>query len=635
MSDKSDKSVNSLTSQERREAEAQVVAEHLPAGYTAEFDAEHPNETSQDGSEASPKTKTASPVRGGGERSSSTRTRSTTPTPNLEGGTSSLRLQGGDIHRDLFKIDASARLQQLHRRANTFHTPRELSQSRDPDVPMTVSDQLAPGGFRRAFLVHQQKHGPNNFLAARMPITRNFVEFLDLYGSFAGEDLADSDNEEAIEDESEAEREEQREVEEEARIGETTALLGRRLSHRLPKARTSATAGTTKTFFTLIKAFVGTGIMFLPKAFANGGLLFSSLAMVFVSAVTMIAFHLLLQCKSHLRGSAQGYGEIGAAISGEWMRQLILASITLSQLGFVCAGIVFVAENLTSFLNAVTSGPSPPLGSVALIALQVALLVPLSWIRNISKLGPAALLADACILIGVSYIYQFDFRALSQHGMHPTVQLFNPERYTLMIGSAIFTFEGIGLILPIQSSMASPHRFEYLLGIVMILITLVFTSVGALCYATFGSETEIEIINNFPQTSPLVNAVQFLYSVAVLVGTPVQLFPALRIIEGKIFHPHKSGKRDPKTKWIKNVFRLGLVAFCGVVSVLGTGNLDKFVALIGSTACVPLVYVYPAYLHYKGVASTKWGRVGDVVMMVLGMVCMVYTTAVTVYYSFM
>lgn len=462
-----------------------------------------------------------------------------------------------------------------------------------------------------------------------MPITRNFVEFLDLYGSFAGEDLADSD-EEAIEDESEAEAEE---VEEEARIGETTALLGRRLSRRLSHHhQRSATAGTTKTFFTLIKAFVGTGIMFLPKAFANGGLLFSSLAMVFVSAVTMIAFHLLLQCKQHHGG---GYGEIGAAISGERMRTLILGSITLSQLGFVCAGIVFVAENLTSFLNAVTAGSQAPLSSVALIAIQVALLVPLSWIRNISKLGPAALLADACILIGVSYIYQFDFRALAQNGIHKSVVLFNPERYTLMIGSAIFTFEGIGLILPIQSSMAKPQRFEYLLGIVMVLITIVFTSVGALCYATFGTQTQIEIIDNFPQDSKLVNAVQFLYSVAVLVGTPVQLFPALRIIEGKVFGQHSSGKRSLKTKWIKNVFRMALVVFCGVVSVLGTGNLDKFVALIGSTACVPLVYVYPAYLHYKGVATSKWGKVGDVVMMVLGMVCMVYTTAVTVYYSFM
>ncbi|KAK3489950.1 transmembrane amino acid transporter protein-domain-containing protein [Neurospora crassa] len=605
----SDKSITSLTSQDRREAEAQVVAEHLPAGYTAEFDPEHNSITTQHGSEATTHSQANKTVSAGSaEGSSSTRTRSTTPTPNeveAGGAASSLKLQGGDIHRNIFKIDASAKLQQLHRRANTFHTPREFEQN--SDVPMTVSDQLAPGGARRAFL--HRKHGGgggNDFLAARMPITRNFVEFLDLYGSFAGEDLADSD-EEAVEEEEEEE-------EEEARIGETTALLRhRRPSIRVPKARPH-TAGTTKTFFTLIKAFVGTGIMFLPKAFANGGLLFSSLAMVIVSAVTMIAFHLLLQCTHHHGG---GYGEIGAAIAGERMRTLILASITISQLGFVCAGIVFVAENLTSFLTAVTPGSQAPLSSVALIAIQVVLLVPLAWIRNISKLGPAALLADACILIGVSYIYQFDIRALAANGIHKSVVLFNPERYTLMIGSAIFTFEGIGLILPIQSSMAQPQRFEWLLAVVMVIITLVFTSVGALSYATFGTETQIEIINNFPQDSKLVNAVQFLYSVAVLVGTPVQLFPALRIIESKVFG-HRSGKRSQRTKWIKNMFRLGLLVLCAVVAVLGTGNLDKFVALIGSTACVPLVYVYPAYLHYKGVATARWAKVGDVAMIVLG-----------------
>jgi proton-coupled amino acid transporter len=523
-----------------------------------------------------------------------------------------LKLQGGDMHRELFKMDAAAR-GLMHRRAATFHSPREFQQDDDTPV-MTVGDQLAPQGFRRAFL--HQRHA-NDFMAARMPVTRNFVEFLDLYGSFAGEDLIDTD-EEAIEEE-----------EEEQQAREWQPLLWQRVLTTRP--RPSAEAGTVKTFFTLIKAFVGTGIMFLPKAFGNGGILFSTVSMLAVSAITMVAFHLLLQCKLHYGG---GYGEIGQAIAGPKMRTLILFSIALSQLGFVCAGIVFVAENLLTFLDAVTSGQSP-FSTAGLIALQLIILVPLSWIRNISKLGPVALLADACILVGVSYIYWFTTTSLSSQGIDPTVVLFNPRQYTLTIGSAIFTFEGIGLILPIQSSMARPEHFEPLLGVVMAIITVVFTSVGALCYATFGEHTQIEIINNFPQDSKLVNAVQFLYAVAVLVGTPVQLFPALRIIEGGMFGNMRSGKRSLRTKWVKNGFRLGMVVFCGLVSVAGTGNLDRFVALIGSAACVPLVYVYPAYLHWKGVATKRWVRWGDLLMMGLGVIGMVYTTAVTVANSFM
>lgn len=500
----------------------------------------------------------------------------------------------------------------MHKRAATFH---QISGSgEDEHEGLTVNEQLAPGGFRRAFLRQPQK---DQTWAARIPFTSSFVEFLDLYGSFAGEDLADSDDEAIIDDEEPEEPEPER-----------RPLLGRRRSSRGPLR--SATASTGKTFFTLLKAFIGTGIMFLPKAFDNGGMLFSTITMVVVSAVTMLAFHLLLACKSKHGG---GYGEIGEAIAGPVMRNLILSSITLSQLGFVCSGIVFVAENLTSFFEAVTHGHNP-ISPAKLILLQVLVLVPLSYIRNIAKLGPVALLADVFILIGVSYMYYYDIAHIVSEGINPTVVLFNPSKYTLMVGSAIFTFEGIGLILPIQSSMAKPERFEWLLGVVMFLITIIFTAVGVLCYATFGKGTSIEIINNYPQTSKFVNAVQFLYSMAVLAGNPVQLFPALRILEGAMFG-HRSGKRSLRTKWKKNAFRSLLVFICGGISIIGTGNLDKFVALIGSFACVPLVYIYPAYLHYKGVATSRAAKIGDIVFMAVGLIAMIYTTIVTIVNSFM
>jgi len=568
------------------------VSEHLPAGYTAAFE---------------------------GESSSSPANAAETPPDEGEpAGESSLKLQGGDIHRELFKINARARMQ---RRAATFHdTSSQSHREGDEEEFMPVHDQLAPQGFRREFLQHHQRA---NFLAARLPVSRNFVEFLDLYGSFAGEDLHESDDEAITEDEATPEEE----AEAAERPTEPRPLLMRRRSSRAMRA---ASASVTKTFFTLVKAFVGTGIMFLPKAFNNGGILFSSMAMLFISAISMFAFHLLLECKGHYDG---GYGEIGYAIGGRRMRGLILGSITLSQLGFVCAGMVFVAENLTSFLEATVRGHSP-LSAMGLIFIELLALIPLSFIRNIAKLGPAALLADVFILIGLGYIYYYDVATLASHGMHETVVLFNPKHYTLTIGAAIFTFEGIGLILPIQSSMARPERFEPLLGLVMLIITVIFTSVGALSYATFGENTKIEVINNYPQDSKLVNAVQFIYALAVLIGTPVQLFPPLRILEGKIFG-RQSGKKSLRTKWVKNAFRTLLVCFCGVVSILGAGNLDRFVALIGSFACVPLVYIYPPYLHYRALAKTWQAKTADVALIILGIFGMIYTTTVTIVNSFL
>lgn len=580
-------------SSEEERQQAEVVSKHLPTEYHADFDGARP-------AAGNPSASAPNLIQGSDE------------------GESSLKLQGGDIHRDLFKINARAKLQ---KRAATFH---HLPDAEPMLRGESASEQQVPGGFRRAF-IRQNLQRRNTYYGRTTPVTRNFVEFLKLYGAFAGEDLEDSDNESVFEEEEEeGEGEAGTDAEEPT---ERRPLLGKRQSSRRER---KGDTGIFQSFFTLLKAFVGTGIMFLPKAFSNGGIVFSSITMLMVATLSMLAFHLLLKCRTQYGGS---YGDLGEAIGGPKFRSLILASIGISQIGFVCAGIVFVAENLYSFLEAVLKGSSP-LPIKAIIALQLIVLIPLSFIRNISKLGPVALLADIFILIGLTYIYYFDIATLATEGVSKTVQMFNPQDYTLTIGAAIFTFEGIGLILPIQSSMKKPQAFEWLLAAVMIIITLIFTSVGVLCYATFGSDTHIEIISNYPQDSKLVNAVQFLYSIAVLAGTPVQLYPALRIIEAKVFG-RRSGKKDVMTKWKKNAFRSAIVLICGGISILGSNNLDRFVSLIGSFACVPLVYIYPPLLHYMGVAQTRWGKAGDVALIVLGVVGMIYTTAITLINSFL
>jgi hypothetical protein len=76
--------------------------------------------------------------------------------------------------------------------------------------------------------------------------------------------------------------------------------------------------------------------------------------------------------------------------------------------------------------------------------------------------------------------------------------------------------------------------------------------------------------------------VQFLYSLAILLSIPLQFFPAVRILENGLFV--RSGKQNPRVKWLKNLFRFGLVALSTVLSCVGAADLDKFVSLIGSFA---------------------------------------------------
>ena len=101
-------------------------------------------------------------------------------------------------------------------------------------------------------------------------------------------------------------------------------------------------------------------------------------------------------------------------------------------------------------------------------------------------------------------------------------------------------------------------------------------------YLTFGSDINTVVLKNLDSSSRLTQAVQFLYSLAILLSVPLQLFPAVRIMENGLFA--RSGKSDWNVKWQKNVFRFVVVIGSTIISWAGAKDLDKFVAFVGSFA---------------------------------------------------
>jgi len=72
-------------------------------------------------------------------------------------------------------------------------------------------------------------------------------------------------------------------------------------------------------------------------------MLFSAVTLILIALISLFSFLLLVETKSVVPGS---FGHIGGTIYGKWMRRAILTSVVVSQLGFVAAYTIFVAENL-------------------------------------------------------------------------------------------------------------------------------------------------------------------------------------------------------------------------------------------------------------------------------------------------
>ena len=541
----------------------------------------------------------------------------TSPAPQ-DGEFSSLQLQGGDTTRHIYRYAEKREREQAEMQEQG--TGR-LKRSRSVTLPQpdaeddNIQSIQVPGGFRRDHIrrtagspapssTHQGHRRTEYGAIDRIQteparpnprfVTSNFIEFLTVYGHFAGEELNEDDevlgpdeyfSSDAFDEATEAE-----DGGSDDGWGEDSALLTPAKRKRRRKAREAGKGTPFGAALLLLKSFVGTGVLFLPRAFYNGGMLFSFLVLVFLACVSYYCFILLVSTRLKVNAS---YGEMGRLIYGKTFQNLINFSLVISQIGFTSAYLVFVSENIRAFIEAVSQCRAT-IEVKWIILIQMFIFLPISLYRNINNIQKMALVADLFICLGLLYLYYYDIRTIAMRPGFADFQNFNPASWTLLIGTAIFTFEGVGLIIPIQSGMREPEKFPRVLATVIVIIGVVFISMGALSYAAYGSNTKTVILLNMPQDNKFVNSVQFLYSLAILLSIPLQIFPAIEITSQQMFS--KTGKYNPWIKWQKNCFRFFMVIFCAGVAWLGANDLDKFVSLVGSFACIPLVYIYPVRL---------------------------------------
>lgn len=149
------------------------------------------------------------------------------------------QLKGGAITHDIYKWSED----QEQKKKNMKRSKSMMVAKHAPSDPALLNLK-DPGGFRRHYIIdraHKKGKKPPSW------ITHSFVDFLAMYGHFGGEDLSDDEGLSSDDEEEEA--------------GEHTSLIRRQSA-----TSTEGTATPTKAVFLLLKSFIGTGVMFLPKA---------------------------------------------------------------------------------------------------------------------------------------------------------------------------------------------------------------------------------------------------------------------------------------------------------------------------------------------------------------------------------
>uniref|UniRef100_A0A8D0N2J8 Solute carrier family 36 member 1 n=1 Tax=Sus scrofa TaxID=9823 RepID=A0A8D0N2J8_PIG len=397
-----------------------------------------------------------------------------------------------------------------------------------------------------------------------------------------------------------------------------------------------------QTLIHLLKGNIGTGLLGLPLAIKNAGILMGPLSLLLMGLVAVHCMGLLVKCAHHfchrLNKPFLDYGDtvmygLEASPSAwlrnhaHWGRHIVDFFLIVTQLGFCSVYFVFLADNFKQVIEAANGTTNnchnnetviltPTMDSRLYMASFLPFLVLLVFIRNLRVLSVFSLLANVTMLVSLVMIYQFIVQEIPDPSHLPLVASW--KTYPLFFGTAIFAFEGIGMVLPLENKMKDPQKFSLILYVGMAIVSALYISLGTLGYLQFGAAIQ-----------GLYQSVKLLYSIGIFFTYALQFYvPAEIIIPFFV-----SRAPEPWRLVIDLSVRTVLVCLTCVVAIL-VPRLDLVLSLVGSVSSSALALIIPPLLEiatYYSEGMSPLAIIKDALISMLGFLGFVVGTGVTLY----
>nr|GLL18880.1 amino acid transporter ANTL2-like [Ipomoea trifida] len=398
---------------------------------------------------------------------------------------------------------------------------------------------------------------------------------------------------------------------------EETPLLCKNQQHHL--------SSQTKTFANVFIAIVGAGVLGLPYTFRRTGWAMGVLILFSVAFLTYYCMMLLVNSRRKLESHPKkafkisSFGDLGFAVCGPVGRAAVDVMIVLSQAGFCVSYMIFIASTLANIFNHETeANPEPKIIGISPIVVYVWSCFPfqlgLNSIKTLTHLAPLSIFADVVDLGAMGTVMVEDVMVYLQN--RPVLQAFGG--FTVFfygLGVAVYAFEGIGMVLPLESEMRDKEKFGRVLGFSMALISVMYGAFGILGYMAFGDETNDIITSNMGR-GIVSSVVQIGLCINLFFTFPLMMNPVYEVVERRLCH----GQTCLLLRW-------GMVFGVSLMALL-VPNFADFLSLVGSSVCIVLGFVLPALFHLI-VYKQELGSVGlvcDGALTVFGIIFAVYGT---------
>ncbi|XP_030376711.1 proton-coupled amino acid transporter-like protein CG1139 isoform X2 [Scaptodrosophila lebanonensis] len=387
----------------------------------------------------------------------------------------------------------------------------------------------------------------------------------------------------------------------------------------------------------LLKGNIGTGILAMPDAFKNAGLYVGLFGTLLMGAICTHCMHMLVACSHELCRRLQqpslnfsevAYccfetGPLSLRRYSNLARRVVTTFLFITQIGFCCVYFLFVALNIKAVLDHYFVW-----NVLIYLVIMLVPMVLLNLVRNLKYLTPVSLFASLLTIAGLVICFTYILRDL------PDVNTVKPvatwATLPLYFGTAIYAFEGIGVVLPLENNMRTPQDFGGSTGVLntgMVIVACLYTSVGFFGYLKYGEGVKGSITLNLPQGDVLSQMVRICMGLAIFLSYTLQFYVPVNIVEPFVrSHFDTTRLKDLAA----TVLRVVLVTFTFMLAAC-IPNLGSIISLVGAVSSSALALIAPPIIeiitfYHVGYGRYNWMLWKDIAILIFGLCGFVFGT---------
>ncbi|KAJ4946524.1 hypothetical protein JOQ06_024189 [Pogonophryne albipinna] len=380
-----------------------------------------------------------------------------------------------------------------------------------------------------------------------------------------------------------------------------------------------------QTLIHLLKGNIGTGLLGLPLAVKNAGLVLGPISLLCMGVIAIHCMTVLGEqgISDVRRGDAVRDGEcflaeetlaVGKqsvshqgrnAASEALPNNAVTVNVFLiiTQLGFCCVYFVFLSDNIKQVVEAAntttfnchmnytnqTQVLVPSFDSRLYMLCFLPAIVLLVFVPDLKYLAPLSLVANILMTASLILIYFYSLTNIQYPIDLPKVGRL--KDYPLFFGTAIFAFEGIGVVLPLENKMNRPQSFIPVLYLGMGIVTFLYITLGTIGYLCFGDTIGGSITLNLPNCWTY-QGVKLLYSFGIFITFALQFYVPAEILIPPVLARVSVRWERPVDMLLRTV----LVLFTCALAIL-IPELDLVISLVGSVSSSFLALIFPPILQ--------------------------------------